>query len=78
MECEPWLSTGCYVASASHQQVGTDRYETYKGCSYFATDGVERSDDFIGGIAYKTVKESCSGDDCNKDKYNKPQDYSTV
>jgi len=72
MECEPWLSTGCYVASASHQQVGTDRYETYKGCSYFATDGVERSDDFIGGIAYKTVKESCSGDDCNKDKYNKP------
>ena len=72
LECPHYQSTACFVASASHQQVGKDVFETYKGCSYFATSGVEKADDIIGGVSYKTVKESCNSDNCNKDKYNKP------
>ena len=52
----------------------TQKYETSKGCTYFNTyhDEVERVDQIIGNVPYKTVKQSCVGTNCNKNLYNEP------
>ena len=51
--------------------ISSEKYETYKGCSYFDT-AKEAADDIIGGVSYKTVKETCNSDNCNEKLYNKP------
>jgi len=71
VECPAWQSTACYVGSAKHSDTSGEKYETYKGCSYFET-AKEVADDIIGGVAYSTVKETCKSDNCNEKLYNKP------
>ena len=68
--CPEYQSSSCYVASAAKTE--GSGMETYKGCSYFKLDSVERKEDFIGDTTFKTVKETCTGDNCNEKKWNKP------